>query len=340
MVWHHRRPSLRTYWKQQRGYGEAEAMLEAKWPSKYNSFGHVTWSGRLYGKGLTKSLGRWRVYHGFWGCAPFQRLYRGSPSVLASFTLTPEWYLVNLVLAGLFLLSSRSSVLRFSIIALFISVLFPLVSIARSVAEAEFLHDKLRYRILTAVFHIVQPVARFWGRFGFGLTARKRRRLDLRAGLRRQVLRVWSEEWRAPEEWLRSLEKLLAEDAAVRRGGDFDRWDLEVRAGASGTARLKLAIEEHGAGKQMLLFRLRHRITRSAATVLIVLASISAAGYVDHNPWVGAPFAAAVLYLLFRVVADCAISAGIVHLSLKSLSRKVSSTNEAVGSVVYLESSS
>jgi O-antigen biosynthesis protein len=32
MVWHHRRNSVRAYLKQQRGYGEAEAMLERKWP--------------------------------------------------------------------------------------------------------------------------------------------------------------------------------------------------------------------------------------------------------------------------------------------------------------------
>jgi len=30
MVWHHRRNSVRTYWKQQRGYGRAEALLERK----------------------------------------------------------------------------------------------------------------------------------------------------------------------------------------------------------------------------------------------------------------------------------------------------------------------
>jgi GT2 family glycosyltransferase len=41
-VWHHRRNSLRTYWKQQKGYGKAEALLERKWPSKYNAAGHVT----------------------------------------------------------------------------------------------------------------------------------------------------------------------------------------------------------------------------------------------------------------------------------------------------------
>ena len=52
IVWHHRRNSVRAYWRQQRGYGKAEAMLEAKWPEKYNALGHLTWSGRLYGPGL------------------------------------------------------------------------------------------------------------------------------------------------------------------------------------------------------------------------------------------------------------------------------------------------
>jgi len=67
LVWHHRRNSVLTYWKQQRGYGKAEAMLERKWPEKYNAVGHSVWSGRIYTNGLTY-LG-WRVrriYHGQW----------------------------------------------------------------------------------------------------------------------------------------------------------------------------------------------------------------------------------------------------------------------------------
>src|SRR5215204_2216804 len=42
LVWHHRRNSVRTYWKQQQGYGRAEALLEAKWPEKYNPAGHLS----------------------------------------------------------------------------------------------------------------------------------------------------------------------------------------------------------------------------------------------------------------------------------------------------------
>ena len=46
-----RRRSIRAYWKQQKGYAQAEALLAEKWPQKYNEAGHLNWSGRLYGKG-------------------------------------------------------------------------------------------------------------------------------------------------------------------------------------------------------------------------------------------------------------------------------------------------
>src|SRR5439155_1285265 len=92
MVWHHCRNSVRAYWRQQVGYGRAEALLERKWPEKYNGTGHVTWAGRIYGKGLQESL-RWRrgrIYHGVWGTAPFQRMYERRPSALGSLPLMPE----------------------------------------------------------------------------------------------------------------------------------------------------------------------------------------------------------------------------------------------------------
>ena len=89
MVWHHRRNSVRTYWRQQRGYGKAEALLERKWPEKYNATGHLSWAGRLYGRGLTASVRRaaGRVYHGHAGTALFQSVYQPAPGLLASLPL-------------------------------------------------------------------------------------------------------------------------------------------------------------------------------------------------------------------------------------------------------------
>jgi len=78
MVWHHRRSSIRGYWRQQRGYGRAEALLERKWPHRYNAAGHVSWGGRVYGESFARLFGfrRSRVYGRVWGFAPFQSCTR------------------------------------------------------------------------------------------------------------------------------------------------------------------------------------------------------------------------------------------------------------------------
>ncbi len=47
-VWHHRRPTVRAYLRQQRGYGYAEAHLRRRYPGRFNVFGDLVWSGSIY----------------------------------------------------------------------------------------------------------------------------------------------------------------------------------------------------------------------------------------------------------------------------------------------------
>ena len=100
MVWHHRRNSVKTYWKQQLNYGKAEGYLERKWPEKYNAAGHIPWAGRLYFKGFEQLFGcfRGRIYQGTWGSALFQSIYQPSSSLMWSLPLMPEW---NVIVAAL-----------------------------------------------------------------------------------------------------------------------------------------------------------------------------------------------------------------------------------------------
>jgi hypothetical protein len=71
-----------------------------------------------------------------------------------------------------------------------------------------------------------------------------------------------------PWEWLRAFEAKASDGGAVvRRGGDFDSWDIEIRAGALAGARLASTVEEHGSGRQ--LFRLRCRPFASPPTVTL-----------------------------------------------------------------------
>ncbi len=101
VVWHHRRDSMYGYFKQQYQYGKAEALLEHKWPERYNRVGHLAWAGRVYGAPPSKLLsGRWKIYYGTWGTGLFQSVYQAAPGILGSLPLMPEWYLVIAVLAG------------------------------------------------------------------------------------------------------------------------------------------------------------------------------------------------------------------------------------------------
>ena len=88
------------------GYGKAEALLEEKWPERYDRAGHLAWAGRLYGRGFTVPIphGMARVYGGVWGSAAYQSLYQPAPLTLLMFPLMPEWYLVIAALAALSLL--------------------------------------------------------------------------------------------------------------------------------------------------------------------------------------------------------------------------------------------
>jgi len=117
---------------------------------------------------------------------------------------------------------------------------------------------------------------------------------------------TWSEDWHAPELWLGELEARLRDaHAAVRRGGDYERWDLETRVGALGTARVRLGIEEHDAGRQMARWRLWPRPSTPATVTTALLAALALGATLDHA-WLAALLLGAAAGLLaWRVAADC-----------------------------------
>ncbi|MGH9379527.1 MAG: glycosyltransferase [Thermoanaerobaculia bacterium] len=262
VVWHHQRKSLKDYWRQQRGYGRAEALLEAKWPEKYNSAGQVSWAGRIYAQPLLYALLKGsRVYHGTWGTAPFQSRHPRR-DVLNSLAAAPEWYLVLSALAALSLLGWLWPPALLALPLLLLAAGASLWRAVRGSAMARFAEAApsrrvfWRRRLWTAFFYLAQPAARLRGRFAHGLTPWRFRRIsDLTFPWPRQV-RIWSERWRDTADWLQTLEeRLKRQRAVVLRGGPYDRWDLQVRDGACGVARLRMCIEEHGGGRQLVRFR-------------------------------------------------------------------------------------
>jgi O-antigen biosynthesis protein len=280
-VLHHRRHTIRGYWKQQRGYGKAEALLERKWPDKYNSAGHHTFSGRVYASGMIHVFFRrtW-IYHGVGGFASFQSLYERVPGVLGALPLMPEWYLIIVILIGFFGLGFFwKPLLLAGPLAVGALVLSLTQAIIGSI-EASFGTAprpgiaRLRRQCLTAFLHLLQPLARLSGRVHSGLTIWRRRGVPGFAMPRPRSSAIWTQNWRAPEERLTRIQRSLhAEHAPVRHGGDYDRWDLEIIGGMFGSVRMLMAVEDHGAGTQLVRTRSWPRC-RNAATVLAGLLTI------------------------------------------------------------------
>jgi O-antigen biosynthesis protein len=343
MVWHRRRDSIRAYWRQQRGYGEAEADLERKWPQKYNSAGHPTWAGRVYGPGGARQLipRSGRIRYGTWGTALFQSIYAPPTSNVASFPLMPEWYLL---VGGLTAVAALGAVwapllvaLPLLALALGVSLAQAAIGAARNAPSPTGITRPRRLQLLaiTALLHLIQPLARLRGRLRRGLH-------PLRWGLDRalvlpwpRTLLVWSESPRSIEAWLLAVEELLgSRGMPPRRGGEFDRWEFELRVGIFGAARVLAAVEDHHAGRQLVRWRLwpRPSVTFSLLGVLAVLLA-TAAGFSDAIP-AAAILAAAGALLLGRVALETAAATADVAGAIDELGRAAA---EAPGTTVRLD---
>jgi GT2 family glycosyltransferase len=315
MVWHHRRNSVRAYWRQQRGYGRAEALLERKWPHRYNAAGHVSWGGHMYGNAFARLLGfrRSRIYNGVWGFAPFQSLYQATPSVLDSLARLPEWYLAIGLLACLSALAPFWAPLLYVVPLLGVALLLPLGDALYSGLRTRFGRRRAReiwqLRAITSFLHVTQPLARLIGRIGYGLAPWRRRRPAGVALPRRRELAIWLEDWRPPEDRVSDLDAALRRTGlAVRSGGAFDQWDAEVRGGMFGGVRVLFAAEDHGAGTQYCRFRITPRYSRAAISVALALLGLAAAAAVE-GAWIAAALVGAIsAAFLGRSVLECAVA--------------------------------
>jgi len=327
VVWHHRRNSIRAYWKQQRGYGKAEALLKEKWPEKYNAAGHLVWAGRIYDEGLTPALS-WsqpQIYHGTWGSAPFQSLYQPAPNGLWSLLATPEWYMIIAVLAMLSALGSVWRPLLLFLPLLAFAVGARLIQVGLSAFRASFTGSKrsrlsrLKLFGLTAFLHLIHPLARLYGRLRHGLSPWRGSAIGLSLPRPRSIA-IWSERWQAPEERLRSIEATLrGYGIAVHRGGDYDRWDLEVRREMLGVVRLLMANEEYPEGKQLLRFRIWPLVPTGVPLLTLLFAALSLWAALDGAWVVCAILGAAAVLLALRALQECAVASATALGALRKL---------------------
>jgi GT2 family glycosyltransferase len=335
VVMHRRRDSIRRYLKQQYGYGKAEALLEQKWPAHYNRAGASRWSGRIYHQPAARMFSRHPlIRYGTWGGGLFQSIYEPPPGALASLLQTPESLLLLVLLA---VLSSLGSIWRPFLLSapVLLAVLGWITGTAllsgwrayppvpgRSIAETA------KRRLLTASLFLLQPLARLCGRLRNGLSP-WRRRLRPRIGSPRpRIVEVWSESWQEPQLRIQALQDALAAHGAfVRSGGPFDRWDLQVRSGPLGGARVRIAVEEHGSGRQLLRAKIWPLVSPGGLLVPMALTLLASLTWSESHLWLSGTFGMAALLLLGFELEGTATAIGLASAETERLTEQTGASS-------------
>jgi GT2 family glycosyltransferase len=321
MVWHHSRRSVGSYLSQQRGYGRAEALLERKWPERYNRGGHLAWAGRVYATATGPiTLRRNRIRYGSWGSNLFQSVYDRTPGTAGLLPLMPEWYLLIAALTGVAVYDVLHDPLLFrvpilgtpvSLMLLALSIAALGVQAARAGAASARAgpisqRGGVGLSVLTAAMYVLQPLARLTGRLQLGLTPWRRRGFVRVGGLRPRTILTWGTSWRSLQVRLANIEASLRPNCmSVVRGGEYDRWDIAVRLGPLGAARLRLTAEEHGQGRQLLRARVWPRPSRGMGALVAFLVAIYAVAVHQGDGLSALLLASAAMVLALRATTEC-----------------------------------
>jgi GT2 family glycosyltransferase len=273
-VWHHRRPGLRAYLRQQAGYGEAEALLQFKHPDRFTGRGDGKWRGVLYGASLRGlRLDGPIIYRGVFGTGLFQCLYQPAPAHWAMVPTSLEWHLAA-GLAGLAGLLLGPAAWLVAGAMLLLSATVAMLQAAQAVLPAR--HEGLLARVVVAGLCYAQPLVRSWKRYRTRLfaycppgadlpPAGDGERLPL-TGTR--TVTYWSEEGAERQELVGLFIAYLLE----RRWGTtvdsgWSEWDVEVHCHPWTLVRVCTAQEEHGGSKRLIRVRFRLGLTPFARAV-------------------------------------------------------------------------
>jgi len=266
-VWHYRRSTIGAYLKQQRGYGEAEALLVRKHPECFNALGGSVWHGRIYATSRTGlSVGPPIIYRGRFGSAGFQFLYSSelAPNLMVCTTL--EYHV--LVTLPLWVLAVTFHPL------LPVAIASLLVSLGVCVAvgtQAALPRAKRRWwsRPLVALLMFLQPIVRGWARYRGRLMLRPTP-LAVQPTLDSIALRNSSQFLREVAYWAEQrLDRLALVADIVRRleqqgwpikpDVGWSNYDVEVYDSRWSKVQLATVAEEHPGNKQLIRCRLRAR---------------------------------------------------------------------------------
>jgi O-antigen biosynthesis protein len=270
IVWHHRRPSVRAYLKQQHGYGIAEAALERKYPEKFNLFGYIYWRGAIYASAARLPFLRPRVYGGEFGSALFQSVYNSSPAPWLFAPVMFEWYALGLgamvggSIAGIVAWGPAPFVTTSGGLALLTTVGlcgFTAWQGVRSHSPQAQHRPRLGG---VALLNLLQPVVRGWGRL--------RRLRTLAEVLPEREAHFWSGPSNREQALQKTTDLLRRSGCRIDPGNGWRHWDFRCQLGGWAEARVTTAEQYDGVLRWRWELRPTPRAWASLAGILICAA--------------------------------------------------------------------
>lgn len=291
-VWHYRRSTIKAYLAQQRGYGEAEALLAGKHPEYFNSLGNGIWRGRIYtasksGVVLRRSV----IYHGVFGSGFFQKLYASEPVMPLMLCTSLEYH----ALVVLPLLAVSMAIDLFWPVAVS-ALLLPLAVCTTAAVQADIPAAKSRWwsRPLVALLFLLQPLERGWARYRWRWNIQARHRLPAAA----TPLHEWELAERFSYWSMNGLERctfLNSILARLRAGGwqyktdaGWSAHDLEITGHRWSRLRLTTVTEDLHQGRRTVHCRLQSSWSMRALLLFLglLLSQIALIAFLaPREPW-------------------------------------------------------
>ena len=286
-VWHYRRNTVKAYLKQQRGYGEAEALLKYKHPDHFNTLGAGLWRGRIYGADIGIRFGNDTIYHGVFGTGFFQTIYRRQASMLAMMLMSVEWLLLTIFV---WICAIAFWPLIFLGVAMMVTpIVLGVIAAAQAQMPTKRRHPLMRPMI--AYLHLRQPIVRGLARYTVRLKAKTLEVEKLK--LENRQLPFDPDDHSTLLYWSKHLDRLPLLESITnevkQRGLRFridagwHNWDLDIYGSRYAKVRIRTVTERYAGDSHMTRVQLQRRMS-TFATVLLA-ASVFLAAFIGYMVW-------------------------------------------------------
>jgi GT2 family glycosyltransferase len=314
MVWHHRRFTLRAFFKQQDGYGEAESLLRFKHLIFFGPTGTAKWRGQIYGAPrFSWFLNRPIVYHGVFGEGFFQSIYPTPQSEIANYLSSIEWFALTVFLFGLGIFLPALRIVPYLMFGGTLCV--ALSYMVRARIEPKF--DTLRARLLVMCLAFIQPLVRGFTRYFTWLNFKRTPRNvistheHLPSGakfpLRFSRRNFWNEEGRDRHYLLGVIFQLLEEEGwRYSTDSGWNEWDIQIYGNFWWSVVLQTVTEYHGGPKCLTRVKLRARFVTTTVIFNLIALSVGIYRqiYISHfDLWFIIPYSLFLIFLANRAHA-------------------------------------